>query len=149
MANCSSTMVKASQRTVAPTATFTASSREIQTCMRFSPRHYLFIVMLGLDPSIQGDRSVVCPWTLGSSPRVTNGVVETASPQLHCHHPTVMLGLDPSIQGNRSIARPWPLGSSPRVTKKEPRVTRREAVRVRSEESRVGKKGVRTGKIWG
>src|SRR3546814_2820632 len=86
--------------------------------------------MLGLDPSIQGDRSVVCPWTLGSSPRVTNGVVETASPQLHCHHPTVMLGLDPSIQGNRSIARPWPLGSSPRVTKKETRVTRREAVRV-------------------
>src|SRR3546814_2542371 len=86
--------------------------------------------MLGLDPSIQGDRSVVCPWTLGSSPRVTNGVVETASPQLHCHHPTVMLGLDPSIQGNRSIARPWPLGSSPRVTKTETRVTRREAVRV-------------------
>src|SRR3546814_10985503 len=98
--------------------------------MRFPPRHYLFIVMLGLDPSIQGDRSVVCPWTLGSSPRVTNGVVETASPQLHCHHPTVMLGLDPSIQGNRSIARPWPLGSSPRVTKKETRAPRREAVRV-------------------
>src|SRR3546814_14902328 len=115
--------------------------------------------MLGLDPSIQGDRSVVCPWTLGSSPSVTNGVVETASPQLHCHHPTVMLGLDPSIQGNRSIARPWPLGSSPRVTKKETRVTRREAVRVavpsaavpvvhragaRSEARRVRKEGVRT-----
>ena len=29
------------------------------------------IVMLGLDPSIQGNRSVACPWTLGSRPRVT------------------------------------------------------------------------------
>src|SRR3546814_17580983 len=85
--------------------------------------------MLGLDPSIQGERSVVCPWTLGSSPRVTNGVVETASTQLHCHHPTVMLGLDPRIQGQRSIARPWPPGSSPRVKKKRTRMTRREAVR--------------------
>src|SRR3546814_12823132 len=101
MANCSSTMVKASQRTVAPTATFTASSREIQTCMRFSPRHYLFIVMLGLDPSIQGDRSVVCPWTLGSSPRVTHGVGETAAPQHHCQHPTLLPGPDPSTQANR------------------------------------------------
>src|SRR3546814_3775597 len=120
MVNCSSTMVKASQRTVAPTATFTASSREIQTCMRFSPRHYLFIVMLGLDPSIQGERSVVCPWTLGSSQRVKNGVVETASPQPHCHHPTVMPGLDPRIQGHPLIARPPPPGSTTRVTKNEP-----------------------------
>src|SRR3546814_9624773 len=29
------------------------------------------IVMLGLDPSIQGCRSVARPWTLGSRPRVT------------------------------------------------------------------------------
>src|SRR3546814_9656190 len=27
--------------------------------------------MSGLDTGIQGDRSVACPWTLGSSPRVT------------------------------------------------------------------------------
>src|SRR3546814_2171103 len=95
--------------------------------MRFSPRHYLFIVMLGLDPSIQGDRSVVCPWTLRSSPRVTNGVVETASPQLHFPHPTVMLGPDPGIQVNRSIARPWPLRSRPRLPQKEKRGTGSEA----------------------
>src|SRR3546814_1944511 len=31
------------------------------------------IVMLGLDPSIQGNRSVTRLWTLGSSPRVTIG----------------------------------------------------------------------------
>ena len=31
------------------------------------------LVMLGLDPSIQGDRSLACPWTLATSARVTAG----------------------------------------------------------------------------
>src|SRR3546814_8091454 len=30
--------------------------------------HLPWIVILGLDPSIQGNRSVTCPWTLGSRP---------------------------------------------------------------------------------
>ena len=37
-------------------------------------------VMLGLDPSIQGDRPVACPWTLATSARVTVGEAAQAVP---------------------------------------------------------------------
>src|SRR3546814_8430882 len=40
--------------------------------------HLPWIVILGLDPSIQGNRSVTCPWTLGSRPRVTKRAGGTA-----------------------------------------------------------------------
>src|SRR3546814_11000219 len=42
-----------------------------QAARSFARSLPFFNVMSGLDTGIQGDRSVACPWTLGSSPRVT------------------------------------------------------------------------------
>src|SRR3546814_17018584 len=57
-------------------------------------------VMLGLDPSIQSDRSAGCPWTLGSRPRVAIRAAATKDAPNSPPH------LSPNPHGSQNVLRP-------------------------------------------